>query len=169
MQSVGHLTRSQSGNILSFLLPLFHEGQLSVTGESMCTKYLLVNRLGGLSLPRKSVVRLTDRPDMTLMFTADVKQQCNNLYTSIRTVDEIACYTGYSTLFISQTYADVYFTTCNFSNFFRKILKLYCAICKYVCKPIIWRLNQNVNLTWLVFRLKVMKHVKSHLYLSKEL
>ena len=25
-----------------------------------------VNRLGGLSLPRKSVVRLTDRPDMTV-------------------------------------------------------------------------------------------------------
>ena len=27
---------------------------------------VLVNRLGGLCLPRKSVVRLTDRPDMTL-------------------------------------------------------------------------------------------------------
>ena len=27
---------------------------------------VVVNRLGGLSLPRKSVVRLTDRPDMTL-------------------------------------------------------------------------------------------------------
>ena len=27
---------------------------------------VLVNRLGGLSLSRKSVVRLTDRPDMTL-------------------------------------------------------------------------------------------------------
>ena len=27
---------------------------------------VLVNRLGGLSVPRKSVVRLTDRPDMTL-------------------------------------------------------------------------------------------------------
>ena len=27
---------------------------------------VLVNRLGGLSLPRKSVVRLTDRPDMAL-------------------------------------------------------------------------------------------------------
>ena len=27
---------------------------------------VLVNRLGGLSLPRKSVVRLTDCPDMTL-------------------------------------------------------------------------------------------------------
>ena len=33
---------TRSGNILSFLLPLlplFQEGQLSVTGESMCTKY----------------------------------------------------------------------------------------------------------------------------------
>ena len=30
-----------SGNILSFLLPLFQEGQLSVAGESMCTKYWL--------------------------------------------------------------------------------------------------------------------------------
>ena len=27
---------------------------------------VLINRLGGLSLPRKSVFRLTDRPDMTL-------------------------------------------------------------------------------------------------------
>ena len=27
---------------------------------------VLVNRLGGLNLPRKSVVRLTDGPDMTL-------------------------------------------------------------------------------------------------------
>ena len=27
---------------------------------------VLVNRLGGLSLPRKSVVRLTDRSDMTI-------------------------------------------------------------------------------------------------------
>ena len=49
-------------HILSFLLPLIQEGQLSVTGESMCTKYWL----GGLSLPRKSVVRLTDCPAMTL-------------------------------------------------------------------------------------------------------
>ena len=55
---------TRSGNMLSFLLPLFQEGQLSVTGESM--HEVLVNRLGGLSLPRKSVVRLIDRPDMTL-------------------------------------------------------------------------------------------------------
>ena len=32
---------TRSGNILSFLLPLFSEGQLSVTGENMRTKYWL--------------------------------------------------------------------------------------------------------------------------------
>ena len=43
---------------------------------------VLVNRLGGLSLPRKSVVRLTDRPDMTLgvyrgrKTTKQTKQHC---------------------------------------------------------------------------------------------
>ena len=37
---------------------------------------VLVNPLGGLSLPRKSVVRLTHRPDMTLYVY--VKQQYNN-------------------------------------------------------------------------------------------
>ena len=41
---------------------------------------VLVNRLGGLSLPRKSVVRLTDRPDMTLEVYRGRKttMQCNN-------------------------------------------------------------------------------------------
>ena len=32
----------------------------------MYVQEVLANPLGGLSLPRKSVVRLTDRPDMTL-------------------------------------------------------------------------------------------------------
>ena len=43
---------------------------------------VLVNRLGGLSLPRKSVVRLTDRPDMTLDVYRGRKttnQQINNI------------------------------------------------------------------------------------------
>ena len=41
---------------------------------------VLVNRLGGLSLPRKSVVRLTDRPDMTLDVYRGRRttMQCNN-------------------------------------------------------------------------------------------
>ena len=33
--------RYPSGHILSFLLPLIEEGQLSVTGENMSTKYWL--------------------------------------------------------------------------------------------------------------------------------
>ena len=39
---------------------------------------VLVNRLGGLSLPRKSVVRLTDRPDMTLDVYSGRKTTINN-------------------------------------------------------------------------------------------
>ena len=43
---------------------------------------VLVKRLGGLSLPRKSVVRLTDRPDMTIAVyhgckTVTQQQQAN--------------------------------------------------------------------------------------------
>ena len=37
----GAVVDTQSGHILSFLLPLIREGQLSVTGKSMCTKYWL--------------------------------------------------------------------------------------------------------------------------------
>ena len=44
---------------------------------------VLVDRLGGLSLPRKSVVRLTDRHDMTLDVYVDVKQQYNNVNSLI--------------------------------------------------------------------------------------
>ena len=37
---------------------------------------VLVNRLGGLSLPWKSVVRITDRPDVTLdVYRGRKKQQ----------------------------------------------------------------------------------------------
>ena len=39
---------------------------------------VLVNRLGGLSLHRKSVDRLTDRPDMTLDVYRGREQQYNN-------------------------------------------------------------------------------------------
>ena len=47
---------------------------------------VLVNRLGGLSLPRKSVVRLTDRPDMTLDVyrgrKTTIQQQQQQFYTA---------------------------------------------------------------------------------------
>ena len=46
---------------------------------------VVVNRLGGLSLPRKSVVRLTDRPDMTLDVyrgrKTTIQQYNNNKHT----------------------------------------------------------------------------------------
>ena len=51
---------------------------------------VLVNRLGGLSLPRKSVVRLTDRPDMTLDVYRGRKttiQQFNILYVVFHNVE----------------------------------------------------------------------------------
>ena len=48
--------------MLLFLLPLIQKGQLHWRKD---VHELPVNRLGGLSLSRKSVVRLTDRPDMT--------------------------------------------------------------------------------------------------------
>ena len=43
---------------------------------------VLVNRLGGLSLPRKSVARLTDRPDMTL----DVYRGCKTTIQHTTTI-----------------------------------------------------------------------------------
>ena len=48
---------------------------------------VLVNRLGGLSLPRKSVVRLTDRPDMTLDVYRGRKTTTQQLIMDI----EISC------------------------------------------------------------------------------
>ena len=44
---------------------------------------VLVNRLGGLSLPRKSVVRLTDRPDVTLYVYRGRKTTIHNKQNEI--------------------------------------------------------------------------------------
>ena len=71
-QSVGHLTR-KSGVLGSY--PVWQHTFVSPSAfsrravVSYWRKYVhevLVDRLGSLSLPRKSVVRLTDRPDITL-------------------------------------------------------------------------------------------------------
>ena len=53
--------------VLSLPLSQIQEGQLSVSSRSMCTSTGLLLR--GLSLPRKSVSRLTDWLDMILTFT----------------------------------------------------------------------------------------------------
>ena len=56
---------------------------------------VLVNRLGGLSLPRKSVVRLTDRPDMTLDVYCGRKTtiQQIHLMTEVKVID-LLCLNG---------------------------------------------------------------------------
>ena len=71
-QSVGHLTR-KSGVLVrysvwphTFVSPSTFSRKAVVSYWRKYVHEVLVNRLGGLSLPRKSVVRLTDRPDMTL-------------------------------------------------------------------------------------------------------
>ena len=71
-QSVGLLTR-KSGVLGSIPgLATYYRSPSAFSRRAVVSywrKYVhevLVNRLGGLSLPRKSVVRLTDRPDMTL-------------------------------------------------------------------------------------------------------
>ena len=70
-QSVGHLTRKSGvlGSIpglATFVSPSAFSRRAVVSYWRKYVHEVLVNRLGGLSLPRKSVVRLTDRPDMTL-------------------------------------------------------------------------------------------------------
>ena len=71
-QSVGHLTRKSEvlGSIpglatyFRFSFRFFKKGSCQLLAK-VCARNI-GNRFGCLSLPRKSVVRLTDRPDMTL-------------------------------------------------------------------------------------------------------
>ena len=63
---------------------------------------VLVNRLGGLSLPRKSVVRLTDRPDMTLDVYRGRKTTINKAKPGIvvqsDTMNDLILFTGHRDL-----------------------------------------------------------------------
>ena len=71
-QSVGHLTRKSGvldsipglATYFRFSIRFFKKGSCQLLAKYV--HEVLVNHLEGLSLPRKSVVRLTDRPDMTL-------------------------------------------------------------------------------------------------------
>ena len=75
---------------------------------------VLVNRLGGLSLPRKSVVRLTltDRPDMTLdvyLGRKTTTQQQHELMSSI-------CFSAFR--FTEDHFFSIFrFTQCSFTAF----------------------------------------------------
>ena len=66
--AVGHLTRKSGvlGSIPGLATCFCFSFRFFKKGWRKYVHEVLVNRLGGLSLPRKSVVRLTDHPDMTL-------------------------------------------------------------------------------------------------------
>ena len=89
VQSVGHLTRklgvlgSIPGLATFFLSPSAFSRRAVVSYWRKYVQEVLVNRLGGLSLPRKSVVRLTDRPDMTL----DVYRGCKTTMQHDRNIE----------------------------------------------------------------------------------
>ena len=71
-QSGGHLTRKSGvlcsipGLVTYFCFSLAFSRRAVVSYWQKYVHEVLVNCLGGLILPGKSVVRLTDRPDMTL-------------------------------------------------------------------------------------------------------
>ena len=70
-QLVGHLTRKSEAlssipGLVTFVSPSGDSRGAVVSYWRKNVHEVLVNCLGGLSLPRKSVVRLTDRLDMTL-------------------------------------------------------------------------------------------------------
>ena len=70
-QSVAHLTQDPEvpGSIPgphAFISPSADSRRAVISYWQKYVHIVLVNRLGGLSLPRKSVVRLTDCPDMTI-------------------------------------------------------------------------------------------------------
>ena len=94
-QSVGHSTRKAGvlGSIpglatyFRFSFRFFKKGSVSYWRKYV--HEVLVNRLGGLSMPRKSVVRLIDRPYMTLdvyhvrKTTIQPKIQCESFMSKI--------------------------------------------------------------------------------------
>ena len=70
-QSVGHLTRKSQGlgsipGLATYFRFFFRSRGAVVSYWRKYVHEVLVNHLEGLSLPRKSMVRLTDRPAMTL-------------------------------------------------------------------------------------------------------
>ena len=85
---------------------------------------VLVNRLGGLSLPRKSVVRLTDRPDMTLDVyrgrkTTIQQQQQPNEMVAKQELKKVASLSSIliATLKCQDTHSCFSAIACNGSNF----------------------------------------------------
>ena len=95
-QSVGHLTRKSEvlGSIHgwqhTFVSPSADSRGTVVSYWRKYVHEVLVNHLGVLSLPRKSVVRLTDRLDMTL----DVCRERKTTIQQQQQIYDATCTTG---------------------------------------------------------------------------
>ena len=72
---------------------------------------VLVNRLGGLSLPRKSVVRLIDRPDMTLDVYRGRKKTIQQQFF-LGTQERVRNCRGKRTIGVRAIEVLLYFRTC---------------------------------------------------------
>ena len=81
---------------------------------------VLVNRLGGLSLPRKSVVRLTDRPDMTLDVYRGRKTTMQQLHAHLEQIKLLAVFHVANFLHMSQLRVPVQELRINSSKPYRK-------------------------------------------------
>ena len=60
------VSRARGPGFYTFVSPSADSSRAVVSFWRKYVHKVLVNRLGGLSLPRKSVGKLTDRPDMTI-------------------------------------------------------------------------------------------------------
>ena len=70
---------------------------------------VLVNRLGGLSLPRKSVVRLTDHPNMTLDVYRGRKTKKKKKKININLHEFLFAFVDKELIEVGSTFKDKYF------------------------------------------------------------
>ena len=121
---------------------------------------VLVNRLGGLSLPRKSVVRLTDRPDMTLDVYRGRKttiQQYNSGMSSAAVVIGPLRFKVYNMLCFSVIFTKEIFVSSSLL-FESKTQSFFTSFCKYNPMSHMMKeqssLFQTVSLKTVLLRLK---------------
>ena len=97
---------------------------------------VLVNRLGGLSLPRKNVVRLTDRPDMTLDVYRGRETTIQQQHVQIRSTIRFKTCNSWFKHLLFHNFTIIHsniiyiYNVCTFKGSERK-LKAYCNSCIY--------------------------------------
>ena len=78
---------------------------------------VLVNRLGGLSLPGKSVVRLTDRPDLALDVYRGRKTAIQQLKCTVNNNGHVRTSVSLTALFLGRLRPPKHFTSAKYPYF----------------------------------------------------